>query len=141
MSWILKTTRSAQGFEPLEQPPFRDLVEDRAILPTGLAQEPRHHGLNRDKPVIVVLGSPVGASAHMDHRVSRCLCVEILLAIRIGLLSCGDFENVIMTNCTLRHPRDSGLKIQKNEGGQIKNMVFSNLTMVNVLVTYGTVGE
>jgi len=37
-----------------------------------------------------------------------------------------------VTNCTFRDHRDSGLKIQMNEGGEMKNMVFSNLTMKNV---------
>ena len=52
--------------------------------------------------------------------------------IRIGLLSRGNFEDVTMTNCTFSDHNDSGLKIQMNEGGEMKNMVFTHLTMTNV---------
>lgn len=37
-----------------------------------------------------------------------------------------------VNNCTFRDISDSGLKIQLNEGGEMKNMVFSNLVMKNV---------
>ena len=52
--------------------------------------------------------------------------------IRIGLLSRGNFEDVTMTNCVFNNHNDSGLKIQMNEGAEIKNMVFTHLTMTNV---------
>ena len=52
--------------------------------------------------------------------------------IRIGLLSRGNFEDVTMTNCTFNNHNDSGLKIQMNEGAEMKNMVFTHLTMTNV---------
>jgi polygalacturonase len=52
--------------------------------------------------------------------------------MRIGLLSCGDIENVTVTNCIFRDIECSGLKIQAAEGGSLSNMVFSNLIMENV---------
>lgn len=52
--------------------------------------------------------------------------------IRIGLLSKGDIESVTVSNCTFRDIEDAGLKIQQNEGGEMKNMTFSNLVMENV---------
>lgn len=52
--------------------------------------------------------------------------------IRIGLLSRGDIHSVAVTNCTFRNIQDSGLKIQQCEGGEMYNMVFSNLVMQNV---------
>jgi hypothetical protein len=52
--------------------------------------------------------------------------------IRVGLLSRGDFENVVMTNCVFNNHNDSGLKIQMNEGGEMKNMLFTHLAMTNV---------
>lgn len=52
--------------------------------------------------------------------------------MRIGLLSRGNIESVTVTNCTFKDIDDSGLKIQQNEGGEMKNMVFSNLIMENV---------
>jgi hypothetical protein len=52
--------------------------------------------------------------------------------MRIGLLSRGNFENVIVTSCIFQNINDSGLKIQMNEGAVMKNMLFGNLLMVNV---------
>jgi polygalacturonase len=52
--------------------------------------------------------------------------------IRIGLLSRGNFEDVTMTNCTFNNHNDSGLKIQMNEGAEMKNMIFTHFTMTNV---------
>ena len=52
--------------------------------------------------------------------------------MRIGLLSCGDIENVTVTNCVFQDVECSALKIQSAEGGIIKDMVFGNLVMENV---------
>jgi hypothetical protein len=52
--------------------------------------------------------------------------------IRIGLLSRGDFEDVTMTNCSFNNLNDAGLKIQMNEGGEMRHMEFSHLVMTNV---------
>ncbi len=52
--------------------------------------------------------------------------------IRVGLLSRGNFEDVVMTNCVFNNHNDSGLKIQMNEGGEMKNMLFTHLAMTNV---------
>ncbi|MGB5666436.1 MAG: glycoside hydrolase family 28 protein, partial [Maribacter sp.] len=52
--------------------------------------------------------------------------------MRIGLLSRGNIESVTVTNCNFKDIDVSGLKIQQNEGGEMKNMGFSNLVMENV---------
>ena len=52
--------------------------------------------------------------------------------LRIGLLSCGDIENVTVTNCIFRDIHCSALKIQSAEGSTLQNMVFANLIMENV---------
>ena len=67
-----------------------------------------------------------------DVVINNCIFVSKWAGMRIGLLSRGDFESVTVTNCTFRDIDDSGLKIQMNEGGEMKNMVFSNLVMKNV---------
>lgn len=64
--------------------------------------------------------------------VSNCTFTSKWAGMRIGLLSRGNIESVTVTNCTFRDIQDSGLKIQQNEGGEMKNMVFSNLVMENV---------
>ncbi len=64
--------------------------------------------------------------------ITNCNFESKWAGMRIGLLSRGDFESVTVTNCTFNDIDDSGLKIQMNEGGEMKNMVFSNLTMKNV---------
>jgi polygalacturonase len=64
--------------------------------------------------------------------ISNCIFSTKWGGIRIGLLSRGEISSVAVTNCTFRNIDDSGLKIQMNEGGEMKNMVFSNLIMENV---------
>lgn len=64
--------------------------------------------------------------------ITNCTFTSKWAGMRIGLLSRGDFESVTVSNCTFYDIQDSGLKIQMNEGGTMKNMVFSNLVMKNV---------
>jgi hypothetical protein len=64
--------------------------------------------------------------------ISNCIFSSKWAGIRIGLLSRGDFENVAVTNCIFKDIDDSGLKIQMCEGAAMRNMIFSNLVMVNV---------
>jgi hypothetical protein len=67
-----------------------------------------------------------------DITVTNCTFCSKWAGMRIGLLSRGDFENVCVSNCTFRDIDDAGLKIQVCEGGTMRNMSFSNLTMQNV---------
>jgi polygalacturonase len=67
-----------------------------------------------------------------DVFIADCSFTGRWAGIRIGLLSRGNFEDVTMTNCSFSDHNDSGLKIQMNEGAEIKNMVFTHLTMTNV---------
>jgi polygalacturonase len=64
--------------------------------------------------------------------INNCTFESKWAGMRIGLLSRGDFESVTVSNCSFSNIDDSGLKIQMNEGGSMKNMVFSNLVMKNV---------
>lgn len=64
--------------------------------------------------------------------ISNCHFTTKWGGIRIGLLSRGAISSVTVSNCTFRDIQDSGLKIQQCEGGEMKNMVFSNLVMENV---------
>ena len=47
---------------------------------------------------------------------SNCNLTGIWSAMRIGLLSLGDFESITVTNCTFTNITDAGFKIQMNEG-------------------------
>ncbi len=67
-----------------------------------------------------------------DVVITNCIFSTKWGGIRIGLLSRGDIHSVAVTNCTFRDIQDSGLKIQQCEGGEMRNMVFSNLIMENV---------
>jgi len=67
-----------------------------------------------------------------DITVTNCTFTSYWAGIRIGLLSRGDFSSIAISNCTFRNIKDAGLKIQMNEGGEMKNMSFSNLVMENV---------
>ncbi|WP_111708289.1 glycoside hydrolase family 28 protein [Lutibacter citreus] len=67
-----------------------------------------------------------------DIVVTNCVFTSKWAAMRIGLASRGDFESVTVSNCTFHDIQDSGLKIQMNEGAEMKNMSFTNLVMRNV---------
>lgn len=67
-----------------------------------------------------------------DIVITNCVFTSKWAGMRIGLASRGDFESVTVSNCTFHDIQDSGLKIQMNEGGEMKNMVFNNLIMKNV---------
>lgn len=64
--------------------------------------------------------------------VNNCVFTTKWGGMRIGLLSRGNIESVTVTNCIFKDIQDSGLKIQQCEGGEMKNMTFSNLVMENV---------
>jgi hypothetical protein len=67
-----------------------------------------------------------------DVVINNCIFVSKWAGIRIGLLSRGDFADVTVTNCIFRDIQDSGLKIQMCEGGEMHNLLFTNLVMTNV---------
>ena len=64
--------------------------------------------------------------------VTNCIMTSKWAAIRIGLLSRGDFENIAISNCVFHDIVGEGLKIQMNEGGRMNNLLFSNIIMRNV---------
>jgi polygalacturonase len=64
--------------------------------------------------------------------ITNCIMTSKWAAIRIGLLSIGDFYDVTVDNCVFHDVTDAGLKIQMNEGGRMENFVFSNLVMKEV---------
>jgi hypothetical protein len=76
-----------------------------------------------------------------DVVITNCLFTSKWAGIRIGLLSRGDFSNVIVSNCVFRDIDDAGLKIQLCEGGEMSHMLFANLVMRNVprpvFITFG----
>ncbi|QXP51960.1 glycoside hydrolase family 28 protein [Cellulophaga sp. HaHa_2_95] len=67
-----------------------------------------------------------------DIVITNCVFTSKWAAMRIGLASRGNFESITVSNCTFHDIQDSGLKIQMNEGGEMKNMIFSNIVMKNV---------
>ncbi len=67
-----------------------------------------------------------------DVEVTGCHFSSRWAGVRIGLLSRGNFEDVKVSNCMFDTHNDSGVKIQMNEGAEIRNMTFSDLTMKDV---------
>ncbi len=64
--------------------------------------------------------------------VSDCRLTSRCNPIRIGLLSTADIRNVTVTNCVLRSWfHCSGIAMMNCEGGDMHDMVFSNLVMVD----------
>ena len=64
--------------------------------------------------------------------ITNCIMCSKWAGMRIGLLSCGNIENLTVSNCIFRDIECSALKIQASEGAEIKSIVFENLVMENV---------
>jgi len=64
--------------------------------------------------------------------ITNCLMTSRWAAIRIGLLSCADFEDITVSNCIFHDHQGEAIKIQMTEGGRMNNLLFSNIVMRNV---------
>jgi polygalacturonase len=69
-----------------------------------------------------------------DITITNCTFTSKWDALRIGLLSRGNIENVTVSNCTFKEVGHVGIQFELCEGGNMGNMVFNNLTMDNVRV-------
>lgn len=65
--------------------------------------------------------------------VTNCTMCSKWAGIRVGLATREEIRNMTVTNCIFRDIDCSGIKIQSSEGSTIKNMIFSNLIMQNVM--------
>jgi polygalacturonase len=66
--------------------------------------------------------------------VSDCRLKSNCAAVKFGTESYGGFEDVTITKCAIRETRLGGIKILSVDGGNIKNVVLSDLTMDSVTV-------
>lgn len=64
--------------------------------------------------------------------VTNCIMRSKWAAVRIGLLTSSDIEDVIISNCVFHDTQCSGFKIQSAEGSYIRNMIFQNIVMRNI---------
>lgn len=64
--------------------------------------------------------------------VTNCVISSRWAAVRLGPLSKGNFENIVMSNCVLRNCGGGGIKIGMFEGAEIRNCLFSSLIMDGV---------
>lgn len=69
-----------------------------------------------------------------DITITNCSFTSKWDAIRIGLLSRGNIENVTVSNCVFKEIGHVGIQFELCEGGDMGNMVFTGLTMQNVRV-------
>ena len=67
-----------------------------------------------------------------DLTVTNCIISSRWAAIRLGPLSKGNFENIIISNCVLKNCGGGGIKIGMFEGAEIKNCLFTSIIMDNV---------
>jgi len=65
--------------------------------------------------------------------ITNCIMTSNWAGIRIGTLSIGDFYDITVNNLVFHNIKDAAIKIQMNEGGKMKNFIFSNLIMKEVL--------
>lgn len=65
--------------------------------------------------------------------ITNCIVTSLRAAIRIGMLSTGDFYDVTVANCVFHDINDAAIKVQMNEGGKMDGFLFSNLILRNVV--------
>jgi hypothetical protein len=65
--------------------------------------------------------------------ITNCIMTSLRAAIRIGMLSTGDFYGITVDNCVFHDINDAAIKIQMNEGGKMDGMQFSNLIFKDVI--------
>ena len=69
-----------------------------------------------------------------DVTITNCMFTSKWDAIRLGLLSRGNIENVTVSNCVFKEIGHVGIQFELCEGGEMGNMVFNGLSMQNVRV-------
>ncbi|RKX89020.1 MAG: hypothetical protein DRP70_05050 [Spirochaetes bacterium] len=67
-----------------------------------------------------------------DLSITNCIISSRWAAFRIGPLSKGSFERIVMSNCVLKDCGGGGIKIGMFEGAEVKNCIFSSIVMENV---------
>jgi len=69
--------------------------------------------------------------------ITNCLMHSRWSAIRFGPLSKGDFEEITVSNCVFFDCNGGGLKLGTFEGGAIRNCLFDNIVMDQVIAPIG----
>ncbi len=64
--------------------------------------------------------------------VTNCVLSSRWAAFRFGPEARGNFENITVSNCVIHDTFGCGIKLQMNEGAQMKDILFDNLVMENV---------
>lgn len=64
--------------------------------------------------------------------VTNCFLSSGCNAIQFGSETVGDIKNVKVTNCVIEHADKAGLGITCNDGSNIENLVFRNITMTKI---------
>jgi hypothetical protein len=64
--------------------------------------------------------------------VTNCVLSTRWAAFRFGPEARGNFEEITVSNCAIHDTFGCGIKLQMNEGAQMKNILFNNLVMENV---------
>ncbi len=67
-----------------------------------------------------------------DLSITNCVISSRWAAFRIGPLSKGNFERIVMSNCVFKNCGGGGIKIGMFEGAVVKNCIFSSIVMENV---------
>jgi hypothetical protein len=67
-----------------------------------------------------------------DVVITNCVLSSQCNAIKLGTESNGGFENIVISNCAAYDTRLSGVAIEMVDGGTLRNVLVSNMTMRGV---------
>lgn len=65
--------------------------------------------------------------------IANCTAKSIWSGVRLGPLSKGAFENIVFNNVVFYDCKGGGIKIDPQEGGEVRNCQFTNIRMDNVV--------
>ena len=68
-----------------------------------------------------------------DVVITNCILSSRCAAIRVGPDAVADIERICVSNCVIRDTGLNGIKIQESCGATMRDMVFSNIVMDNVI--------
>ncbi len=89
--------------------------------------------LNANDDCLCLQSSRVDRSCQ-NISLTNCSFTSNWDAVRIGLLSRGNIENVTISNCVFHEIGHVGLLLELCEGGDMGNMVFTGLSMKNTRI-------
>jgi polygalacturonase len=82
----------------------------------------------------LVIKSTSSAKPSRDIKATKCKLSSRTNAIKLGTESIGGFENISVTDCQITNTKMAGIALYSVDGGDLRNVSISDITMDGVVV-------